>query len=97
MDQLGLRVLAPRSLVRRPMPLYIKDETTLHLTDQLAKRLGLPKQEAVRGVAEAELERAKEAVPLRDRFAALRADHPLPAATGKVADRAFFDDVAGGL
>ena len=37
------------------------------------------------------------AAPLRDRFAALRGAHPLPPGTGKVADKAFFDDLSGGL
>ena len=36
-------------------------------------------------------------IPLRERFARLRATHPLPPATGKVADKAFFDDLCGDL
>ena len=34
-------------------------------------------------------------ISLRDRFAALRAAHPLPAPTGHEADKAFFDDLFG--
>jgi hypothetical protein len=40
---------------------------------------------------------ANETVPLRERFAALRRSHALPAATGQVADKPFFDDLSGGL
>jgi antitoxin VapB len=32
---------------------------------------------------------------LRERFAALRALHPLPPPAGEVADKAFFDDLSG--
>ena len=39
---------------------------------------------------------ADEAAPLRDRFAALRAEHPLPPSTGEKADKTFFDDLSGG-
>jgi len=33
--------------------------------------------------------------PLRHRLAALRARHPLPRRTGRVADKAFFDALSG--
>ena len=39
------------------MPLYIKDETTTRLVNELAKRRGLTKQRAVRPAVEAELQR----------------------------------------
>lgn len=77
------------------MPLYIKDDTTAELVAQLAKLRGVSKQDAVKLAVQAELDRAEEAVPLRDRFAALRAAHPLPPSTGEVADKAFFDDLSG--
>ena len=77
------------------MPLYIKNETTAQLVADLAKLKGLTKQNAVRLAVQAELKRAAEAVPLRDRFAALRDAHPLPPATGRIADKAFFDDLSG--
>jgi antitoxin VapB len=79
------------------MPLYIKDDETAQLVGELAKLRGLSKQAAVKLAVRAELDRAVEAVPLRDRFAALRAAHPLPPPTGDVADKAFFDDLSGGL
>lgn len=77
------------------MPLYIKDDSTAELVARLAKLRGISKQDAVKLAVRAELDRAEEAVPLRERFAALRAKHPLPPATGRKADKAFFDDLAG--
>jgi antitoxin VapB len=77
------------------MPLYIKDDETALLVGELAKLRGLSKQAAVKMAVKAELDRAAKAVPLRERFAALRAAHPLPPATGEVADKAFFDDLSG--
>ncbi len=77
------------------MPLYIKDDATADLVAELAKQRGLSKQAAVRLAVEAELLRSKSTTPLRERFAQLRAEHPLPLATGKPADKAFFDDLSG--
>ncbi len=79
------------------LPLYIKDNGTAELVARLAKLCGISKQDAVKRAVTAELERMAEARPLRERFAALRAEHPLPPATGQVADKAFFDDLSGGL
>lgn len=79
------------------MPLYIKDDATAELVARLAKLRGLSKQDAVKLAVRAELDRANEAVPLRERFAAIRAEHPLPPSTGEKADKAFFDDLAGGF
>ena len=77
------------------MPLYIKDDDTARLVDQLTRLRGLSKQDAVKMAVQAELDRAANLVPLRDRFAAVRAEHPLPPSTGERADKAFFDEVAG--
>ena len=79
------------------MPLYIKDDTTAELVDQLAKLRGLTKQAAVEFAVRAELKKAIEAVPLRERLSKLWDEHPLPPATGKAADKAFFDDLSGDL
>jgi antitoxin VapB len=78
------------------MPLYIKDDATAQLVAQLAKLRGISKQDAVKLAVRAELERIEDAIPLRDRFAALRAAHALPRRTGKTADKAFFDELSGG-
>jgi antitoxin VapB len=77
------------------MPLYIKDDTTAKLVAQFAKLRGISKQDAVKIAVQAALDRAAGAVPLRDRFAALRRAHPLPPTTGKSADKAFFDELSG--
>jgi antitoxin VapB len=77
------------------MPLYIKDETTTRLVNELAHQRGLSKQAAVRLAVQAELDRAAAAVPLRERLVRLWAEHPLPPPTGNAADKAFFDDLAG--
>jgi antitoxin VapB len=77
------------------MPLYIKDDMTARLVAQFAKLRGVSKQDAVKIAIQAALDRAREAIPLRDRFAALRQAHKLPPATGNVADKAFFDDLSG--
>jgi antitoxin VapB len=79
------------------MPLYIKDDSTAELVTKLAKLRGISKQDAVKLAVQEELDRIEEAVPLRDRFAALRAAHPLPPNTGESADKAFFDDLSDGL
>jgi antitoxin VapB len=79
------------------MPLYIKDDATAELVAQLAKKRGVSKQDAVRLAVQAELERIAQAVPLRERIAAWRKDHPMPPPTGQKADKAFFDDLSGEL
>ena len=73
------------------MPLYIKDDETARLVATLAKRRGISKQAAVRQAVAAELDKI---VPLRKRFSDLRRRHPLPRATGKKADKAFFDSLS---
>ena len=76
------------------MPLYIKDDAVARLVAELASVRKLSKQEAVRQAVQAELRRVADAVPLRDRLAILRAAHPLPEATGELADKAFFDSLS---
>jgi antitoxin VapB len=79
------------------MPLYIKDDATARLVDQLAKLRGISKQDAVKLAVTAERRRMAEAVPLRVHFARLRAAHPLPPPTCAAADKDFFDDLSGSL
>ena len=79
------------------MPLYIKDDSTAALVDQLAKQRGVSKQEAVRQAVQAEIDRLKEATPLRERLEAYWRDHPLPPPTGEKADKTFFDELSGDL
>lgn len=77
------------------MPLFIEDEATAQLVAEFAGLRGISTQDAVRLAVRAELDRAVEVMPLRERFAALRNAHPLPPATGEVADKAFFDGLSG--
>lgn len=77
--------------------LNIKDDRTAELVAQLAKLGGVSKQDAVKLAVTAELERAAEAMALRERFARLRAEHLLPPATGQATDKAFFDELSGGV
>lgn len=77
------------------MPLYIKDETTTRLVNELARRRGLTKQRAVRLAVEAELAREERTVPLRERLIRLWEANPLPPPTGQQADKAFFDELSG--
>jgi antitoxin VapB len=79
------------------MPLYIKDDATAELVARLARMRGVSKQNAVRLAVEAELDRMASAIPLRERIAAWRKEHPMPPPTGEQADRAFFDELSGEL
>ncbi len=79
------------------MPLYIKDDVTAQLVAELAQIRGVSKQDAVKLAVQAELDRTAVTLPLRERFAALRAAHKLPPRSGRTADKAFFDDLSGGL
>lgn len=76
------------------MPLYIKDDHTAHLVSKLAQLLALSKQDAVRLAVQAQLDRMADAIPLRERFAAVRTKHRLPPPTGLPADKRFFDDLS---
>ncbi len=79
------------------MPLYIKDETTTQLVNELARRRGITKQDAVKFAVQAELASEDKNLPLRERLALWRKRHPLPPQTGKIADKTFFDDLSGEL
>jgi antitoxin VapB len=56
---------------------------------------GITKQDAVKFAVQAELDQTEQAVPLRVRFAALRAARKLPPPSGDLADKAFFDELSG--
>ena len=79
------------------MPIYIKDDATLELVARLARLRGLSKQDAVRLAVQAELNRSAGQSPLRERLRKLWAENPLPPRSGKRADKAFFNDLSGGL
>ncbi len=77
------------------MPLYIKDEITTQLVNELARQRGTTKQDAVKLAVQAELERTAQPVSIKEKLLKFWAEHPLPPPTGKVADKAFFDDLSG--
>ena len=79
------------------MPLHIRDETTTQLVRTLAERKRIGLTEAVKLAVENELRRAEEAVPLRDRIAAIRQTIITRPRTGEQADKAFFDHLSGDL
>lgn len=76
---------------------YIDDNATAELVARLARLRGLSPQDAVRLAVIAELRRMGDEIPLRERLAKLHAEHPLPPPTGKIADKAFFDELSGNL
>lgn len=78
--------------------LYIKDEEANALAEELARSRGLTKTAAVKLALRHELDRAAEGrQPLRERMADFWKRHPLPDKLGPVADKAFYDDLSGGL
>lgn len=79
--------------------LYIKDERTNALVDELARLRGTSKTEAVRRAVEAELEleRNRSVATPRQRLENFYKRYPLPEPSGLVADKAFYDDLSGNL
>ena len=77
--------------------LYIKDERTSALVDQLARLRGTSKTEAVRSAVEAELARSRRTATPRERLEDFYRRYPLPESSGRVADKAFFDELSGDL
>lgn len=80
--------------------LYIKDNETNELAEQLAGRRGLTKTAAVKLALRNELEREPAGRPPRKRPARdiveqFWRERPLPPLTGLKADKAFFDDLSG--
>ncbi len=77
--------------------LYIKDERTNALVDQLARLRGTSKTEAVRNAVKAELDRERRQPSTRDRLEDFYRRYPVAAPSGLAADKAFFDDLSGNL
>ncbi len=75
--------------------LYIKDERTNALVDELARLRGTSKTEAVRSAVEAELARKRRVVSARERLEDFYRRYPLPESSGLTADKAFFDELSG--
>jgi antitoxin VapB len=77
------------------MPLYIKDEETTQLVNELARRRGMTKSDAVKAAVQAELQRDPPQFNVMQKLEKLWAENPLPPPTGRVSDKAFFDDLSG--
>ncbi len=75
------------------MTLTIEDDTIETLVRSLAARRGVSEQELVRTAVEAEARR--EHLTLREKLERFWIEHPMPAATGLRADKAFFDELSG--
>jgi antitoxin VapB len=79
------------------MAFHVRDKETDALVRTLAGRHRIGLTEAIRRAVSHELRREEEAIPLKDRIAALRAEISRRPATGLAADKAFFDDLSGDL
>ncbi|WP_395708208.1 type II toxin-antitoxin system VapB family antitoxin [Reyranella sp.] len=77
------------------MAFHVRDAETDALVRELAAKHKIGLTEAVRMAVRNELQREQEAVPLKVRIAALRAEVLKRPATGLEADKAFFDDLSG--
>jgi hypothetical protein len=74
------------------MALHIRDDETLRLVRNLASLLGTGLAEAVRRAVENELRR----IPLRERLRPIQRRLAQVPATGRAADKTFFDRLSGG-
>jgi antitoxin VapB len=77
------------------MPLNIRNDDVNALADRLAARSGLTKTDAVRQALENELRRLDETVKLRERLRPIQARVLARPATGRRANKAFYDDLNG--
>lgn len=77
------------------MALYLKDSEADAMAARLAARRGLTKTGAVKLALANELDRPDDARPLSAVYADLYARLPKPRPTGRIADKAFFDDLSG--
>jgi antitoxin VapB len=77
------------------MPLNIRDETVNRLAEKLAARRRTNKTEAVKTALVNELRRLDDATPLRERLRPLQNRVLRRPATGREADKAFYDELSG--
>ncbi|WP_312489323.1 type II toxin-antitoxin system VapB family antitoxin [Sphingomonas sp.] len=86
---------------RDPYPPLTLDPETSEQVALAARRLGVSEEEAIRrALAELLAKRVADQPgrkPLRDVIAELHRTSPLPPPTGVVIDKAFYDDLSGGL
>ena len=79
------------------MTLSIRDAATDQLVRTLAEKRKVGLTEAARLAVANELGRMDEAIPLRQKIAAIRRSIIARGRTGERADKAFFDDLSGDL
>lgn len=77
------------------MPLNIRSEQVNRLAERLAARTHTSKTDAVKVALEHELRRLDEAIPLRERLRPLQERVLARRATGRKADKAFYDELSG--
>ena len=78
------------------MAYSIKDARTDRVIRELAKAKGKPILDSIREACENELRRERMKTPLWDRLQPLVKKVAAAPSTGERADRAYFDDLAGG-
>jgi antitoxin VapB len=79
------------------VPLSIRDAETDQLVRKLARKKNVGLTEAIKLAVGNELNRLEEQQPLRERIANIRRSITARPRTGKLADKAFFDDLSGDL
>jgi antitoxin VapB len=79
------------------MPLNIRSEAVNQLAEMLAARMATSKTDAVARALRNELQRLDDAVPLRERLRPVQDRVLSRPATGREADKAFFDELSGDL
>jgi antitoxin VapB len=73
------------------MPLNIRNESVNQLAETLAARMATTKTEAVAQALRNELQRLDQATPLRERLRPIQNRILARPATGRDADKAFYD------
>jgi antitoxin VapB len=79
------------------MAFHIRDKETDGMVRTLAQRHGIGLTEAVKLAVRHELQREDDAIPLKARIGALRAQVLRRPSTGLAADKAFFDELSGDI
>jgi antitoxin VapB len=77
------------------MPLNIRNEEVNRLAEKLAVRMQMNKTAAVKLALERELRRLDQVLPLRERVRPLQDRVMARPATGREADKAFYDALSG--
>ena len=79
------------------MSIYVRDKATDGAVRRLAQLKGKSLTETIRETVDREYEREREKTPLRERIEALIQRVKQYPPTGLEADKAFFDELSGGI